>query len=282
MPGTGHSARYKGSISNRVRISPFQRLAEWNAQLLGADGAVPTITGGGGGLAFKKLDASDIAGVMTNPASTAGGGNLNMDSFGISNIGILGGVSTINAAGPVQANTLNIGPFNADGDTQNISLGNALGTKGNKSVNIMNFGTYNAFGGISFLRLGNSTVAGTQISSLATTITGVNALTLSSNTIISLSSIVGSIGLTSETTTVTGINRLNLNSGSSGDVYIGQTANSKIGFRGAIPIPQSSMNIGANLTTPAPGVYNQTTLTAVIDKVNLIINALVTVGLCQS
>ena len=87
MPGTGHSARYKGSISNRVRISPFQRLAEWNAQLLGADGAVPTITGGGGGLAFKKLDASDIAGVMTNPASTAGGGNLNMSSLDILDAG---------------------------------------------------------------------------------------------------------------------------------------------------------------------------------------------------
>ena len=86
MPGTGHSARYKGSISNRVRISPFQRLAEWNAQLLGADGAVPTITGGGGGLAFKKLDASDIDGVMTNPASTAGGGSLDMSSLDIFNV----------------------------------------------------------------------------------------------------------------------------------------------------------------------------------------------------
>ena len=67
MPGTGHSHRYKGSISNRVKISPFQRLAEWNAQLLGADGAVPSITGGGGSLAFKKLDASDIEGVLHNP-----------------------------------------------------------------------------------------------------------------------------------------------------------------------------------------------------------------------
>ena len=86
MPGTGHSARYKGSISNRVRISPFQRLAEWNAQLLGADGAVPTITGGGGSLAFKKLDASDIDGVMTNPASTAGGGSLDMSSLDIFNV----------------------------------------------------------------------------------------------------------------------------------------------------------------------------------------------------
>ena len=66
MPGTGHSARYKGSISNRVKKSPFQQLAEWNAQLLGADGAVPSIVGGGG-LEFKKLDASDIEGVLHNP-----------------------------------------------------------------------------------------------------------------------------------------------------------------------------------------------------------------------
>jgi len=79
MPGTGHSHRYKGSISNRVRKSPFQQLAEWNAQLLGADGSVPTITGGGGSLAFKKLDASDINNVMHNPATT----KLVMDGFGI-------------------------------------------------------------------------------------------------------------------------------------------------------------------------------------------------------
>ena len=258
MPGTGHSARYKGSISNRVRISPFQRLAEWNAQLLGTDGAVPTITGGGGSLAFKKLDASDIAGVMTNPAVVP----LDMVNLGISNVGSLGGVSTINAAGPVQANTLNIGPFNADNTIQNISLGNALGTKGNKSVNIMNFGSYTT--GISFLRLGNSTVAGTQISSLATTITGVNALTLSSNTIISLSS--GSIGLTSETTTVIGSTRLNLHSSGGGDgIFIGTTNSSidinigqsadKIGFFGHGPITRPDVE----LTSPADTALERST-----------------------
>jgi len=85
MPGTGHSHRYKGSISNRVRKSPFQQLAEWNAQLLGADGAVPSITGGGGGLAFKKLDASDIDGVMHNPATE----DLDMNSFNITSNGVL-------------------------------------------------------------------------------------------------------------------------------------------------------------------------------------------------
>ena len=81
MPGTGHSARYKGSISNRVKTSPFEQLANWNAQLLGADGMIPSITGGGGSLEFKKLNASDIDGVMHNPATE----NLNMNSFGIVN-----------------------------------------------------------------------------------------------------------------------------------------------------------------------------------------------------
>ena len=80
MPGTGHSARYKGSISNRSKISPFEHLAKWNQQLLGADGAVPSIVNGGD-LQFKKLDASDIAGVMHNPATE----HLNMNNFNIFN-----------------------------------------------------------------------------------------------------------------------------------------------------------------------------------------------------
>lgn len=80
MPGTGHSARYKGSISNRSKVSPFEQLAKWNQQLLGADGAVPSIVNGGD-LQFKKLDASDIAGVMHNPATE----DLNMNNFNITN-----------------------------------------------------------------------------------------------------------------------------------------------------------------------------------------------------
>ena len=80
MPGTGHSARYKGSISNRSKISPFEHLAKWNQQLLGADGAVPSIVGGNS-LEFKKLDATNIAGVMHNPAIA----NLNMSALTITN-----------------------------------------------------------------------------------------------------------------------------------------------------------------------------------------------------
>ena len=82
MPGTGHSARYKGSISNRSKISPFEHLAKWNQQLLGADGAVPSIVNGGNSLEFKKLDATNIAGVMHNPAIA----DLNMNTFRIINV----------------------------------------------------------------------------------------------------------------------------------------------------------------------------------------------------
>ena len=87
MPGTGHSARYKGSISNRSKVSPFEQLAKWNQELLGADGMVPSITGGGGSLEFKKLNASDIDGVMTNPAnlSIPSGGSLDMSALNITN-----------------------------------------------------------------------------------------------------------------------------------------------------------------------------------------------------
>ena len=120
MPGTGHSARYKGSISNRVRISPFQRLAEWNAQLLGADGAVPSITGGGGSLAFKKLDASDIEGVLHNPTKVnlqfiapAGIQSINGGAFKISADGILtlnGALGTIIGVSGGEVGMYGIGP----------------------------------------------------------------------------------------------------------------------------------------------------------------------------
>ena len=341
MPGTGHSARYKGSISNRVRISPFQRLAEWNAQLLGADGAVPTITGGGGGLAFKKLDASDIAGVMTNPASTAGGGSLDMSCLDITSVRQLkfcqdgyiriprgpGTASqqqdeliiTNNNTNPniqIQDKPLKLSSLGLSSTTNHVDLildaaasatnnielsARGVNTNNGKifigwepdpgaastDVRTINIGHRTTLhGGKQVINIGVVSTASAAVDAGQITIgsAAINTFTnINAGTNLSLGNVSTiQASLTSATTHVTGINRLNLNSGSSGDVYIGQTANSKIGFRGAIPIPQSSMNIGANLTTPAPGVYNQTTLTAVIDKVNLIINALVTVGLCQS
>ena len=118
MPGTGHSARYKGSISNRSKISPFEHLAKWNQQLLGADGAIPTIVGGNS-LEFKKLDASDIAGVMTNPAnlSIPSGGSLDMSCLDITQVRQLK-FCRVNGGASFQSDELIISNNNVDGNIQ--------------------------------------------------------------------------------------------------------------------------------------------------------------------
>jgi len=285
MPGTGHSARYKGSISNRVRTSPFEQLANWNAQLLGADGMIPSITGGGGSLEFKKLNASDIDGVMHNPATE----NLNMNSFGIvnnqqletSSIFFSPPLSTANY-GKITSDTngitvdtnfldfratvgrdvimtvtnditmravgdINFGPFTTDTTAQKISIGNTTGAQENKQVNIMHDGTYSGAG--NFLRLGRNTITATQIASLATTIVGVNTLTLNggstTGTLTLGNSNIGLAGLTSATTTVMGTVRLNLISDPSTPgtlgVHIGSTGD-KIGFMGATPSLRTQIN----------------------------------------
>jgi hypothetical protein len=54
MPGTGHSHRYKSSISNRNAKPAFQVLAPWNKGKLGKPGQVPVIAEGGGNLQFSS------------------------------------------------------------------------------------------------------------------------------------------------------------------------------------------------------------------------------------
>ena len=56
MPGTGHSHRYKGSISNRNTKPAFQVLAPWNSTKNGEKGQVPVSTGGTN-LKFAKMEA---------------------------------------------------------------------------------------------------------------------------------------------------------------------------------------------------------------------------------
>jgi hypothetical protein len=142
MPGTGHSARYKGSISNRVQISPFEQLAKWNAQLLGAEGAIPSITGGGGSLEFKKLEASDI------------------------NMNTITGVSSISNSG----GSLTITP----GTSLTITTGTDLTLTGGNNVKISNNDgiLVNALG-TGILSLGNSSIDLAGLTSKITTITGI-------------------------------------------------------------------------------------------------------------
>lgn len=80
MPtGPGPRQRRATKIANRSHVSPFDRLAQWNAQImnLGAQGSIPSIVGNT--LQFVKLNASSIPGIMDNPATE----DLDMNSFGI-------------------------------------------------------------------------------------------------------------------------------------------------------------------------------------------------------
>ena len=64
----GPRQRRAAKIANRSKVTPFDRLAQWNAQImnLGPQGAIPSIVGNS--LEFIKLNASSIPGVMDNPA----------------------------------------------------------------------------------------------------------------------------------------------------------------------------------------------------------------------
>lgn len=353
MPGTGHSARYKGSISNRVKTSPFEQLANWNAQLLGADGMIPSITGGGGSLEFKKLNASDIDGVMHNPATA----NLNMACKDITQVNQLkfcldGYIGIPRGSGSaswqpheliimnnnvqpnihIQDKPLKLSSLGLSGSTNEVDLilDSAVPTSSTNNIELSCRGENTNNGKIFIgwesnpsapastkrvINIGHRTTlhAGQQAINIGVVSTAhptnagqINIGSASPNTFVTINA--GSLlslgststvnaGLTGFTNTIIGTDRLNLRASAGGtgifigstggagkvfigsgggeEVQIGTNSNDKIGFLGAKPELRSIYGaIGPVLLTNA-------TLTDVIDKVNLIRNALVTVGLCE-
>ena len=101
MPnGPGPRQRRATKIANRSHVTPFDKLAQWNAEImkLGTQGAVPSIVGNS--LEFVKLTAANIPGVMNNPATEdlimgqwdilfGANGNIGMTN------GAISGVSTL-------------------------------------------------------------------------------------------------------------------------------------------------------------------------------------------
>jgi hypothetical protein len=108
MPkGPGPRQRRATKIANRSHVTPFDKLAQWNAEImkLGTQGAVPSIVGNS--LEFVKLKASDIPGVMNNPATAnlvmnqwdilfSANGNISMTNGEISGVQNLNGGSSGN------------------------------------------------------------------------------------------------------------------------------------------------------------------------------------------
>ena len=199
MPtGPGPRQRRATKIANRSHVTPFDRLAQWNAQImnLGAQGSIPSIVGNT--LQFVKLNASSIPGIMDNPATEdlimgqwdilfSANGNIGMTN------GIISGVSTLSSSNNLQissqtstlvtggrfevqpvlgaeiklqcASTGGVGPINIvwpdtlDANGYNITIGGNR-TSGSCQVNIMN-NNYN--GSASFLQLGSSTLGSNRV-----------------------------------------------------------------------------------------------------------------------
>ena len=277
MPGTGHSARYKGSISNRSKISPFEHLAKWNQQLLGADGAVPSIVGGNS-LEFKKLDASNIAGVMHNPAIA----NLNMNNFKITDCNQINTKFISNCQQISAANTqgLNIQSGNGGGinintnDTAGIKIvsntnsvqGIKIGYYGGNGTGNINIGWDSGSTGNNDLILGSGNTAATttkRVLIMNNTVSGAGF-----HSLIMGNSSLTNASLSSLATSINGTNTLKL---SGGQITIG-TGTSRLGFFGHTPIARPT-GIVVSAAAPPAGSY-QTSITENRNKLNALILAL--------
>ena len=283
MPGTGHSARYKGSISNRSKISPFEHLAKWNQQLLGADGAVPSIVNGGD-LQFKKLDASDITGVMHNPATE----DLNMNTFDIfnaTNITLSNQLTITGGNGLGITNTTAVGTISKPGGQIRITSSDVVGGLAESAVFTLQAGAATPNATISLtdtrknskFEIGHASV-GATINDLRQIKIGVTSSGYNGGEQIDIGST--SIGGITNAINIGNIGtncRINLRAGTSGTsgIQIGAGGGTRIGFLGVSPVLRSAYGVlGPNLGGGA-------TLAQTVAMVQNIHDALVTVGLCQ-
>ena len=218
MPkGPGPRQRRATKIANRSHVTPFDKLAQWNAEImkLGTQGAVPSIVGNS--LEFVKLKASDIPGVMNNPATAdlvmnqwdilfSANGNISMTDGAISGVRTLSSSNTLQISSQTStfitggkfevqpvlgheiklqcASTGGVGPINIiwpdtlDTASYNITIGGNR-TSGSCQVNIMN---NNYAGSASFLQLGSGTLGSNRIAASQIDIdAGANGLQLGSD-----------------------------------------------------------------------------------------------------
>ncbi len=219
MPnGPGPRQRRATKIANRSHVTPFDRLAQWNAQImnLGAQGSIPSIVGND--LQFKKLTASDISGVMHKPAIEdlimgqwdilfSANGNIGMTTGAISGVSTLSSsqnlqissqTSTLVTGGGFEvqpvlggeiklqcASTGGVGPIyivwpnSTDANSYNITIGGNR-TSGSCQVNIMNNNYNNSISSI--LQLGSGTLGSNRISARQIDIdAGTNGLQMGSD-----------------------------------------------------------------------------------------------------
>ena len=133
MPGTGHSGRYRGSISNRNGKPAFQVLAPWNSRKNGEKGQV-AISQGTDRVKFQNLDAQQMANY------NAGNNTFNMNNnFTVAGGTTVAGATTLNNTVTVNANinqpnnnTTTVGTLNV---LNNATYNQNLTVGGNFTVN---------------------------------------------------------------------------------------------------------------------------------------------------
>ena len=198
MPnGPGPRQRRATKIANRSHVTPFDKLAQWNAQImnLGAQGSIPSIVGNS--LEFVKLTAANIPGVMNNPATKdldmngfgiIRANRLEVDSTSIPSVNINGQFASLLVKGTSKSSIEMEGPQNIiRGSSQlKIETGNTFNT--NNNIRIEPYGTLSlqslgaGGAGNGTIVMGNSSLAlidlsGNQINLDA----GANGLQLSSD-----------------------------------------------------------------------------------------------------
>lgn len=286
MPnGPGPRQRRATKIANRSHVTPFDKLAQWNAEImkLGTQGAVPSIVGNS--LEFVKLKASDIPGVMNNPATAdlvmnqwdilfSANGNISMTDGAISGVRTLSSSNTLQISSQTStfitggrfevqpilgaeiklqcASTGGVGPINIiwpdtlDTASYNITIGGNR-TSGSCQVNIMN---NNYTGSTSFLQLGSGTLGSNRIAASQIDIdAGANGLQLGSDAKVTIDA-VSDIEIDAG-------GRLDL---SGNQIYIDSDGVGGVNISSATDITMDAANVDMEATTKLDLSGNQMTI----------------------
>jgi hypothetical protein len=294
----GPRQRRATKIANRSKVTPFDRLAQWNAQImnLGPQGAIPSIVGNS--LEFVKLNASSIPGVMDNPATEDlimgpwdilfdTGGNINMTN------GMISGVQNLNSSGNLTLSALtsiNIGSnslpnitlsaiqTNINGQIIDLSGDQVTIDAGNAGINIgsdkqiymdavggdieLNSSSKIKLDAVQFVELSGNQVcidAGGGITSGGVNIGSDAKITMDAATNIDIEA-VGVLDLSGNQMTINSTNNLEVKAGATLGL---SSTNSTLNGTSTVDITGTTINIGTSSSTV--DISGQITINNVVD-----------------
>jgi len=274
----GPRQRRATKIANRSKVTPFDRLAQWNAQImnLGPQGAIPSIVGNS--LEFIKLNASSIPGIMDNPATEDlimgpwdihfhTGGNINMTN------GMISGLQNLNSSGNLTLNALTsikIGNgttlLDLSGTQINLDAGTTglqLGSDANVTIDAADNINIDAGGNIELDAVGRLDLSGNQIYIDSDGAGGVNIAATTDITMDATNIDIEAVRLLD----LSG-NQMTINSTNNLEVKAGATlglssTNSTLNGTSTVDITGTTINIGTSSSTV--DISGQITINNVVD-----------------